>query len=100
VREEFVQRHESNKAIAQQEQDRKQAMKTHIETQPRRGDAVGNKIYRWNADSELTEGERNDPNTILLDLKDYQEGSNRTHGFFSTMPPEDILSQLTQKMAD
>ena len=100
MREEFVQRHESNKAIAQQEQDRKQAMKTHIETQPRRGDAVGNKIYRWNADSELTEGERNDPNTLLLDLKDYQEGSNRTHGFFSTMPPEDILSQLTQKMAD
>lgn len=32
VRQEFVTRHEQNKAVAQEEQDRKQAMKTHIET--------------------------------------------------------------------
>jgi hypothetical protein len=37
VRQEFVQRHEANKAIAQQEQDRKQAMKTNTEAQIRRG---------------------------------------------------------------
>ena len=98
VRQEFVTRHEANKAIAQEEQDRKQAMKNHIETQPRRGDAEGNVNYRWNEDPELTEGERNDPNTVLLALKEYQEGSNRTHGFFSTIPPEEILSKLTENL--
>lgn len=73
-------------------------MKNHIETQPRRGDAEGNVNYRWNEDPELTEGEKNDPNTVLLALKEYQEGSNRTHGFFSTIPPEEILSKLTENL--
>ena len=47
---------------------------------------------------ELSEAEKADPNTVLLALKEYQAGANGTHGFFSTMPPEDILSELTQKM--
>jgi hypothetical protein len=34
----------------------------------------------------------------LLALKEYQEGSNRTHGFFSTIPPEEILSKLTENL--
>lgn len=33
-------------------------------------------------------------------LKSYQEGANQTHGFFTTLSPEDILSNLTKKMAD
>jgi len=71
VRQEFTTRHEANKEIARQEQDRKQAMKTHIQGQARRGDTVNNKIYRWVADPELAEQERNDPNTVLLALKDF-----------------------------
>jgi len=61
---------------------------------------VNNKIYRWVDDPELAENERNDPNTVLLALKDFDGSNQRTHGFFSTMPPEDILSQLTQKMCE
>lgn len=34
----------------------------------------------------------------MLALKEYQEGSNRTHGFFSTIPPEEILSKLTENL--
>lgn len=78
-------------------------MKTNIEAQTRRGVegiGSGSKIYRWNEDPELTEDDHNDPNTILLGLKNFQEGSNRTHGFFSTMPPEEILQLITQKMVD
>lgn len=75
-------------------------MKTHIQTQPRRGDTPSNKKYRWIADPDLTEHERNDPDTILLKLKDYNEDANKTHGFFTTLPPENILSHLTHKMAD
>jgi hypothetical protein len=86
-----------------QEAERKQAMKTHIQTQGqayRSGDASGGKVYRWDADPELSEAERNDPNTVLLALKDFDEAGNRTHGFFSTMPPQDILAHLSKKMAE
>ena len=38
--------------------------------------------------------------TVLLALKEYQEGSNRTHGFFSTIPPEEILFKLTENLKD
>lgn len=34
----------------------------------------------------------------MLALKEYQEGSNRTHGFFSTIPPEEILSKLIENL--
>jgi len=70
-------------------------MKQHMNNQPRRGDANGNKTYRWVNDPKLSQQEREDPNTVLLDLKDYQEGVKQTHGFFSNIAPEDILSQLT-----
>ena len=56
--------------------------------------------YRWADDPELTEAERNEPNTVLLALKDYQEGSNITHGFFSTMAPEDIFNHLLLKLSE
>ena len=76
VRAEFLTRHNANKEISRQESERKQAMKTHISNQARRGDTVGNKTYRWIADPDLTDEERNDPDTVLLKLKDYQEGAN------------------------
>lgn len=75
-------------------------MKTHIETQPRRDFAVDRVNYRWTEDPELTDGDRNDANTVLLALKDYQDGPNREHGFFSTMPPEEIFSKLTENLSD
>ena len=34
----------------------------------------------------------------MLALKEYQEGSNKTHGFFSTIPPEEILSKLIENL--
>jgi hypothetical protein len=64
----------------------------------RRGDAEGSFNYRWNEDPELTEGERNDPSTVLLALKEYEAGAKKTHGFFSTIPPEEILSKLTENL--
>jgi hypothetical protein len=92
-------RHETNKQLAQQEQDRKQAMKQHMNNQPRRG-GDDNKLYRWINDPKLSQAEREDPNTVLLELKDFQEGVKQTHGFFSNIAPEDILAQLTEKMKE
>lgn len=34
----------------------------------------------------------------MLAFKEYQEGSNKTHGFFSTIPPEEILSKLIENL--
>ena len=102
MRQEFATRHEQNKEIARQEQDRKQAMKTHIQSQPaRRAVDVGNKLYRWGEDPELSQTERDDANTVILAMKDFDvTGARATHGFFSTMPPEDMLAELVSKMTE
>lgn len=73
-------------------------MKTHAQNQIRRDFVLGGKTYRLVDNPDLSEADKADPNTVLLALKEYTAGSNGTHGFFSTMPPEDILSELTQKM--
>ena len=75
-------------------------MKQHCTNQRRRDFEIDSKVYRWMDDPELTDEKRNDPTTVLLKMKDFVEGTNGTHGFFSTMPPEEILSQFCGKMRE
>ena len=68
-------------------------MKQHMNNQPRRAiEGYGDKNYRWINDPKLNQAEREDPKTVLLDLKEYAEGTKQTHGFFSNIAPEDILA--------
>jgi len=73
-------------------------MKAESNAQVRRDFVLGAKVYKLMENPQLSEADKNDPNTVLLALKDWQDTTNRTHGFFSTMPPEEIFSALTQKM--
>lgn len=75
-------------------------MKAHVQNQPRRGAIGGGKKYRWVEDPELTEEERQDPNTLLLRLNSFNDDPDNTRGFFSNFSPEDILQHLSTKMEE